>query len=60
MKRVLRDINKLREETADAVRLALETSLGKVRHDEKAYPIREKPDMLKFEDDDENNQRSVR
>jgi len=59
MKRVLREKTKLQEETADAVKLALNTPLGKVRFDKKAYPIREKPDILKHEDDDKNSQISV-
>jgi len=45
-KRVIKKITKLQEETADAVQLVLETVIGKVRFDEKVYPIREKPDIL--------------
>jgi len=54
-----RALVKLQEETADAVQLALETSLGKARFDKKAYPVRDKPDILKHEDDEQNSRISV-
>jgi len=59
MKRVLKGKTKLQEESADAVQLALETPLGKVRFDKKAYPVREKPDILKYEGDNQNSCISV-
>jgi len=59
MKRVLKEKTKLQEETADAVKLVLETPLGKVRFDKKAYPVREKPDILKHENDNQNSRISV-